>query len=113
VETSLRWLESQRDGSWLLFFDNADNVELKLKTFFPECAYGNILITTRNRELRHYAGKDADANIKGLDPEDAKNLLLHQARAERSDENMVLADAIVQVLISYTFVGSNFRSNSR
>jgi len=112
MDTSLRWLASQHDGSWLLFFDNADNVDLKLKTFFPACAHGNILVTTRNRELRHYSGKDADANIKGLDPDDAKNLLLHQARAERSDENMALAETIVQVLVSWTFVGSSFRSNS-
>jgi len=65
---------------------------------------GNILVTTRNRELRHYSAKDADANVTGMDHEDATNLLLHLARAEESDENKALADAIVQVLLSFLFL---------
>jgi hypothetical protein len=102
---SLRWLASQREGNWLLFFDNADNVNLKLKDFLPQCVSGNILVTTRNRELRHYSAEDADAKVTGMDPEDATNLLLHLARAEktRSDENKALAKAIVQVL-SFIFI---------
>jgi hypothetical protein len=38
-----------------------------------------------------------------MDHKDATNLLLHQARAEESDENKALADAIVQVL-SFIFI---------
>jgi hypothetical protein len=72
VDASLRWLTNQRDGRWLLFFDNADDVHLKLKKFFPPCASGNILVTTRNRELRHYAAKGSDENVTGMDHEDAK-----------------------------------------
>jgi len=97
ADASVHWLASRTDGDWLLFFDNADNVDLKLKQFFPTCSSGNILITTRNRELRHYAAKDADADVKGMNIEDAKTLLLAKARAERSDENIALAGAIVQV----------------
>jgi len=81
VDASLRWLASrQSDASWLLVFDNADNIELNLRKYFPACSSGNILITTRNRELRHYTSKDADAEVKGMDLEDAKNMLLVQAR---------------------------------
>jgi len=83
-------------------FDNADNVDLKLKKYFPSCSFGNILITTRNRELRHYTAKDADANIQGMDLEEAKTLLLVQARAESNIENNELAETIVQV-ISFSF----------
>jgi len=97
VEASLRWLASQTDRNWLLVFDNADNVDLKLKQYFPSCSSGNILITTRNRELRHYTAKDADADVKGMDLEDAKSLLLVQARAESNVENDALAETIVQV----------------
>ena len=100
VDASLRWLASRVDRNWLLLFDNADNIDLKLKKYFPSCSSGNILITTRNRELRHYTAKDADADVKGMCLEDAINLLLHQARAERSDENIALAEAIVQVVTS-------------
>jgi len=97
ADASVHWLASKTNRNWLLFFDNADNVDLKLKQFFPTCSSGNILITTRNRELRHYAAKDADADVKGMDLEDAKTLLLVKSRAERSDENIALAGAIVQV----------------
>ena len=99
VEASLRWLASQTDREWLLVFDNADNVDLKLKNFFPSCSSGNILITTRNRELRHYTAEDADADVRDMDLVDAKALLLVQARAKRSDENIALAETIVKVFI--------------
>ena len=104
MDASLRWLASQLNGSWLLVFDNADNVELKLKKFFPSCSFGNILITTRNRELRHYTTKDADADVKGMDLEDAKKLLLVQARAEGNVENNELAEMIVLVNLKKHFV---------
>ena len=97
VDASLRWLASQTDGNWLLVFDNADNIDLKLNKFFPLCSSGNILITTRNRELRHYTAKEADAEVKGMDLEDAKNLLLVQARAESNVGNNALAETIVLV----------------
>ena len=91
------------EGNWLLFFDNADNVKLKLKEFFPPCVSGNILVTTRNQELRNYSSKDGDANVTGMHHEDAMNLILHLARAEGSDKNKALAGAIVQVL-SFIFI---------
>jgi len=97
VNASLHWLASQTDRNWLLLFDNADNVDLKLSKYFPSCSFGNIVITTRNRELRHYTAKDADADVKGMDIEDAKNLLLVQARAESDVGNIALAETIVLV----------------
>jgi len=112
VEASLRWLASQTDGNWLLVFDNADNVDMKLKKIFSSCTSGNILITTRNRELRHYTAKDADADVKRMDLGDAINLLLHHARAERSEENIILAEAIVQVPASTFVLNSDFRTNT-
>ena len=101
VNASLRWLANQRHGHWLLFFDNADDVHLNLKKFFPLCAYGNILVTTRNRELRHYATKGSDQNVTGMDHEDATKLLLHLSQAEETDENKVLAAQIVEVFPSF------------
>ena len=111
VDASLRWLASQRrEGNWLLFFDNADDVNLQLKKFLPLCVSGNILVTTRNQELRNYSAKDANAKITGMDPEDATNLLLHLARVEESDENKALAEAIVQVL-SFIYISFRILSN--
>ena len=100
VDASLRWLANQADINWLLIFDNADNVDLKLKRYFPSCPSGNILVTTRNRELRHYTEENADADVKDMGLEDARALLLVQARAKRSDENIALAETIVEVVIS-------------
>ena len=105
------------EGNWLLFFDNADDVKLKLKEFFPPCQIhrvsGNILVTTRNRELRNYSAKDGDANVTGMDHEDATNLLLHLARAEESDENKALAEPIVHVH-SFIFISlESFQTQAR
>ena len=108
MDASLRWLASQTEQNWLLVFDNTDNVDLKLKNFFPLCSSGNILITTRNRELRHYTAEDADADIKDMDLEDAKALLLVQARAKRSDENTALAETIVKVVILLSYSTEDF-----
>jgi hypothetical protein len=103
VHASLHWLASQCEGNWLLFFDNADDVNLKLKKFFPSCVSGNILVTTCNRELCHHSARDADAKVMGMDHEDTTNLLLHLAWAEESKKNKALAEAIVQVL-SFIFI---------
>ena len=101
VQAILRWLTNKCDGHWLLFFDNADDVDLKLNEFIPPCASGNILVTTRNPELRLLAGKGLYENVTDMDPEDAKNLLLQLSRADDTDENRVLAAQIVQVFPSF------------
>jgi len=107
VDASLRWLTKQHDGHWLLFFDNADDVQLRLKKFFPACASGNVLVTTRNQELRHYATRtcrSSDENVMGMDSEDATTLLLHLSQAEETEENKVLAAQIVQVFSFFLFI---------
>ncbi|KAF9470349.1 FabD/lysophospholipase-like protein [Pholiota conissans] len=106
VDESLRWLASQaKNSQWLLLFDNADDVDLKLNEYFPsQC--GNILITTRNVELRICAGKDGDAKVMDMDHEDAMNLLLYQARVEQNDENIELANAIVKELCYFALAVS-------
>jgi len=113
VDASLRWLASQTNGSWLLVLDNADNVDLKLKKYFPSCSSGNILITTRNRELRHYTAEDADAEVKGMDLEDAKNLLLIQARADSNIGNNILAETIVLVIFFFIPYRRDFQADIR
>jgi len=100
VDASLRWLAKQRVGRWMLFFDNADDVQLRLKNFFPASTSGNILVTTRNQELRLCA-KGSNENVGDMDHEDATNLLLDLSHAEETDENRVLAAQIVQV---FTFI---------
>lgn len=51
-EDAIKFLASgSHDGHWLLIFDNADDPDLDLVRYFPECFHGTILITTRNPEL--------------------------------------------------------------
>ena len=100
VDASLHWLSNQHNRNWLLFFDNADDVHLRLKTFFPSCAFGNILVTTRNQELCLLAVKGSDQKVTEMDHEDAKNLLLHCSQVEETENNKVLAAQIVQVSCS-------------
>jgi hypothetical protein len=86
---------------------------MKLQKFFPSSSAGNILITTRNRDLCLCSVKDAEAKVSGMDHEEATNLLLRQARADESDENKALAGAIVKVL-PFIFVSlESFQTESQ
>ncbi|KAJ7260185.1 P-loop containing nucleoside triphosphate hydrolase protein [Mycena rebaudengoi] len=95
-EAASYWLASCRD-EWLLFFDNADDPKLNLFNFLPQSSYGNILITSRNPQLRVYA-PGAHHRISDLEEEAAVQLLLASATEPATSENEVLAINIVKVL---------------
>ncbi|KAH8797789.1 hypothetical protein DL96DRAFT_1824929 [Flagelloscypha sp. PMI_526] len=73
VDDALRILRSRQD-EWLLFFDNADDPSFDLRPYIS-WSHGNILITTRNRELRIHAPK-CSIWVDRLDLKDAIKLLL-------------------------------------
>jgi len=98
VDACMHWLATKHSQNWLLFFDNADDVQLNLANFFPKCRFGNILITTRNPQLRTHADQGADAKVADMNPEEAKHLLMQKSWAEKTDENEKLAAIIVKVL---------------
>jgi hypothetical protein len=98
VAACRQWLGSQHEQNWLLVFDNADDVQLNLVGFFPDCRFGNILVTTRNPQLSIHAGEDGDAKVADMNAEDAKFLLLQMSRAENNNENGKLAALIVKVI---------------
>jgi hypothetical protein len=95
----MHWLATKHSQNWLLFFDNADEVQLNIAKFFPKCRFGNMLITTRNPQLRIHADQGADAKVADMNPEEAKYLLMQMSRAEKTDENEKLAAIIVKVLL--------------
>ena len=101
VNAYQHWLISQQKHNWLLFFDNADDVQLDLLLYFPKCRFGNILITTRNPHLSIHAGDGGDAKVTDMDPLDAKYLLLSMSRSEKTDENEKLAELIVKVFYNF------------
>jgi hypothetical protein len=111
VDACKHWLAIKHKQNWLLFFDNADDVQLNLATFFPKCRFGNILITTRNPQLSIYADQGADAKVADMDPEDAKCLLMQISRAENTNENKKLAASIVKVLLIIIFNNIRLQAN--
>ncbi|KAJ7751736.1 hypothetical protein B0H14DRAFT_3166747 [Mycena olivaceomarginata] len=94
-EAALQWLGSKVDN-WLLFFDNADDPSIDLNEFLPQYDHGNIIITSRNRELCHYAG--SSSLVSDLEEADAVALLLKSARYPLSTQNRQIASEIVKTL---------------
>ncbi|KAJ7077765.1 hypothetical protein C8R44DRAFT_584350, partial [Mycena epipterygia] len=93
-QEALQWF--RKADEWLLFFDNADDPKLNLNEFLPQCNHGNILITSRNHELRAHV--DAEWNISDMEEEDAVNLLLKSAKEPTTPGNRRTAAEIVKVL---------------
>ena len=97
---TLDWLCRQRK-EWLLLLDNADDPTLKLRSYFPRCSHGNILITSRNRDICAYAPQFCQ--VSDMHPDEARDLLLKHARLEHSNETEAHATTIVKVpLLSLT-----------
>ncbi|KAF7344882.1 FabD/lysophospholipase-like protein [Mycena venus] len=71
----LQWLTSTAE-EWLLFLDNADDPNINLNDFIPQCSHGNIIITSRNPGLCVY-GKHS--SVSEMDEKDAVTLLLESA----------------------------------
>ncbi|KAH8792394.1 hypothetical protein DL96DRAFT_1515757 [Flagelloscypha sp. PMI_526] len=82
--------------NWLLFIDNADDPTLDLRPYI-KWPHGNILITTRNREVRVHA-PNCSIWVNELDLEDAKELLLRGVIVSESQETVKVATEIVQQL---------------
>ena len=98
-ESALDWLAKQHE-EWLLLLNNADDTTLNLHDYFPRCSHGNILITTRNRDIiQHASGKQWCCHVSGMNPSDAKKLLFNISRLgeEHTKETEVVATAIVKV----------------
>ncbi|KAJ7189101.1 hypothetical protein C8R46DRAFT_1184309 [Mycena filopes] len=91
---ALTWLQSKHED-WLLFFDNADDPEINLNSFIPQCNHGNILITSRNPGIRAYGSY---SHVGDLEEADAINLLLRSADMESSENNVKVVMEIVQEL---------------
>ncbi|KAJ7467956.1 hypothetical protein FB451DRAFT_966256, partial [Mycena latifolia] len=94
AQNALDWLHSKQN-EWLLFFDNADDPKIDLHNFFPCCKHGNILITSRNPELRGYGSHSL---VSDMEQFDAVELLLRSAAQDITLENKDTATEIVKAL---------------
>ena len=96
-DDTITWLAGEQND-WLLLFDNADDPNLNLSKFFPSCDHGNILITSRNREICIHA-PHSNCKVGEMTPEDARGLLFEMIEEAITDETVIQADAIVKVLV--------------
>ncbi|KAJ7875228.1 P-loop containing nucleoside triphosphate hydrolase protein, partial [Mycena leptocephala] len=94
-QDALKWL-ANTPQDWLLFYDNADDPKINLHRFLPWCDHGNIIITSRNPELRVYAG--AHSTVSDMDQADAVALLLKSAAQPILPANEKIATEIVKEL---------------
>ncbi|KAJ7210876.1 P-loop containing nucleoside triphosphate hydrolase protein, partial [Mycena pura] len=95
AKDAIQWFTAQKD-EWLLFFDNADEPNIDLNKFFPQCRHGNIIITTMNPGLCVYAG--ANTHVDNMEEADAAVLLLKTAALEDISRNRVTATSIAKEL---------------
>ncbi|KAJ6459226.1 hypothetical protein C8R45DRAFT_1221398 [Mycena sanguinolenta] len=96
-QDALAWLVGRHEG-WLLFFDNADDPEINLNEFIPRCHHGNIIITSRNPNLRMYGG---NSQVSDMEESDAVALLLKSSQQVVSVSNELLAQDIVKALCDF------------
>ncbi|KAG8764149.1 hypothetical protein FRC12_008245, partial [Ceratobasidium sp. 428] len=90
ADDALTWLAA-RNRKWLMVFNNADNTSLDLQRYFPASSHGDVLITTRNRQMINIAGEirtgvKAECQISGMQAEDAKELLLRASGIPLDDD---------------------------
>jgi hypothetical protein len=75
VEDFIMWLGKRR-REWLLIFDNADGPDLRIiKNYFAGVQKGNILITTKQRDLRRLSSS-AGIWVEAMEESEAVELLL-------------------------------------
>lgn len=74
-QDTIDWLVRTQEP-WLLVLDNADDATLDLKPFIPQCSHGNIIITTRNEQLRFY---DRSCSVSRMSEADAKALFVRRS----------------------------------
>ncbi|KAJ7700991.1 hypothetical protein B0H16DRAFT_1834326 [Mycena metata] len=95
-DDALKWLVAKHED-WLVFIDNADDPKLDLHKFPPRCNHGNIIITSRNPELRIY---ESNSTVSNMEKDDAVALLLKSgAVQEMTHHNKETAVVILKFLL--------------
>ncbi|KAJ7765230.1 hypothetical protein B0H16DRAFT_414843 [Mycena metata] len=94
-ENGLLWLASKAE-EWLLFFDNADDPNINLHDYIPQCNHGNIIITSRNPGMCVHAG--SNSLVSDMEEEDAVALLLKSALQKATVCTKQIAAEIVKAL---------------
>lgn len=83
VRSVVSWFTRQMDRSWLIVFDEVDNVDVPIKDFIPKCGWGSYLFTTRRPDVRDFT--NFGLNLRGLSIAEGVDLLLHGTSFDRQD----------------------------
>ncbi|KAJ3733426.1 P-loop containing nucleoside triphosphate hydrolase protein [Lentinula guzmanii] len=75
-KAGLHWLNSHEED-WLIVIDNADDPKIPLIEYLPSCNHGNVIITSRNPDLRNIA--DQYLELSDMLPEEGIQLLMKHA----------------------------------
>ncbi|TFK41490.1 P-loop containing nucleoside triphosphate hydrolase protein, partial [Crucibulum laeve] len=81
TESVLYWITSLSE-EWLLIFDNADGEPNVVERYLPSNNTGDILITSRNPNMRSLTGNKNSIELDGMDINDAIALLLKRSNLE-------------------------------
>ena len=99
IETVKAWLSQERSGTWLLVFDNADDLDtVPLREFFPTMVNGRrtrILVNSRDHEC---AGFGIGLPVPPLNESEAVRMLLHHARRELKALDMFEIKILVGII---------------
>lgn len=93
-EDGLRYLAGRKD-EWVLILDNADDPNFNLRPYLA-WLNGNVIITTRNPQLRVHA-PDCHLQVDKLELKEAIELLLRGSVAIDSAQTQKIASEIVEV----------------
>ncbi|TFK37756.1 P-loop containing nucleoside triphosphate hydrolase protein [Crucibulum laeve] len=80
-EAVLFWIASL-SKEWLLIFDNADGEPNMVEKYLPSNNTGDILITSRNPNMRSLTSNKNSIELDGMNMEDAMALLLKRSNLE-------------------------------
>src|SRR5277367_2684795 len=83
----IHWL-SEMDSNWLLIFDNADGEPSMVSKSLPPGNRGNVLITSRNPEMKRNVSSGAWIEVEDMEEEDAISLLLKAAFLDDTSEEL-------------------------
>ena len=81
----LQWI-SQMPPKWLIIFDNADGDYSVVEKFLPPGGKGNILITSRNGELKRLAL--VSVNVLAMEEDEAVTLFLKSAMLDGTSDGV-------------------------
>ena len=84
-----RWLETEREETWLLIFDNVDDIPM-VKEFLPTRGNGAILLTTRLRAVGKHIRK---IELETLSREEGQQFLLARLGAAGEEKRETLPEA--------------------